>query len=201
VSPKALDIFHGDTITSFADVYGAGIRGVIHKATEGATFTDNAYASRRPEALAAGLRWGAYHFMRPGDMAGQAHFFLATARPTAATRVCADYEDGRLGLADLMAFCTEIEAHFKQLTTIYSYLDMLLEQIADATPEQLAFLAARPLWLADFNATPPTCPAPWKSWSLLQYTQSGSLAGTRGAVDLNSFDGTDADLAAQWSGT
>ena len=39
-----------------------GIVGVIHKATQGTTYVDETYASRRVEALACGLLWGAYHF-------------------------------------------------------------------------------------------------------------------------------------------
>lgn len=37
INPKVIDLYHGDVVTSFEAAHAAGIRGVIHKATEGAT--------------------------------------------------------------------------------------------------------------------------------------------------------------------
>src|SRR6202011_1161753 len=41
---------------------GGGILGVIHKATQGLTYTDPLYEENRDKASAAKLLWGAYHF-------------------------------------------------------------------------------------------------------------------------------------------
>jgi hypothetical protein len=62
MQPLVIDIYHGDAVQDFARVKAAGIIGVIHKASQGGAVVDRAYASRRKLALAAGLKWGAYHF-------------------------------------------------------------------------------------------------------------------------------------------
>ena len=62
MQPLVIDIYHGDAVQDFARVKAAGIVGVIHKASQGGAVVDRAYASRRKLALAAGLKWGAYHF-------------------------------------------------------------------------------------------------------------------------------------------
>ncbi len=58
----------------------AGVRAVIHKASEGATFLDPAYRRRRQDALAAGLLWGAYHFSSSRPANEQADNFLAATQ-------------------------------------------------------------------------------------------------------------------------
>ena len=62
MQPLVIDIYHGDPVQDFARVKAAGIVGVIHKASQGGAVVDQSYASRRKLALAAGLKWGAYHF-------------------------------------------------------------------------------------------------------------------------------------------
>src|SRR5579885_782796 len=120
INPKVIDLYHGDAVSSFEDAYKAGIRGVIHKATEGATLSDRAYARRRVMALDAGMLWGAYHFLRPGDPAGQARRFLDEARPTEATLIAVDHEDTRVPLAALVRFLDELEAAGIRKRVVYS---------------------------------------------------------------------------------
>src|SRR5258708_18356881 len=70
------------TVTDFRLVRQSNTLGVIHKATEGGDYADATCAARRPQAEAAGLLWGAYHF-GTGQMSGdrQAAFFLSVSRP------------------------------------------------------------------------------------------------------------------------
>ena len=76
-----IDISHNVTVTDFTLVRRrSNILGVIHKATEGGDYVDQSYSVRRPQAEAAGLLWGAYHFgTRQYPGARQANAFLATA--------------------------------------------------------------------------------------------------------------------------
>src|SRR5215471_12132865 len=78
-----IDLSHWNTVKDFAAVKAAGIVGVIHKCTEGDGYADPTYDNRADAARAAGLLWGAYHFLRPGDMAAQARYFVAHADDTA----------------------------------------------------------------------------------------------------------------------
>ena len=77
-----IDISRSVTVSDFRQVRQSNILGVIHKASEGGDYADTAYATRRPQADAAGLLWGAYHF-GTGQWSGeqQAAYFLAQARP------------------------------------------------------------------------------------------------------------------------
>ena len=51
-----------------------------------------AYAARRSAAVAAGLLWGAFHFLDLTDGATQAQHFLSVANADAETLVALDWE-------------------------------------------------------------------------------------------------------------
>jgi Glycosyl hydrolases family 25 len=59
---SVIDLSHHNTVTSFQQIKGNGIIGVIHKATQSTQFVDAEYADRRRDALSAGLLFGSYHF-------------------------------------------------------------------------------------------------------------------------------------------
>jgi GH25 family lysozyme M1 (1,4-beta-N-acetylmuramidase) len=204
INPRVIDLYRLNKVSSFDAAYAAGIRGIIHKASEGRTITDKLYASRREMAIDAGMLWGAYHFLRPGDLAGQAHRFLDVAQPTQATLLAADHEDVRVHLKDLMTFLHEIETETGRRAVLYSGY-VLKEQASARTLKQFPDLALHRLWLAQYGAKP-KCPHGWETPWLWQFTGDGEgpapyeIAGFDSGTDISSFEGSDEDLAAQWSG-
>src|SRR5262245_6134005 len=78
-----------------------GVIGIIHKATEGTGYVDNKLFSRAGAAMAAGLCWSTYHFLRPGSMKSQMDFYLSKVDPVQGERVCLDYEDSGVSLSNL----------------------------------------------------------------------------------------------------
>ena len=121
-TPLVIDLSHHNTVTDFGKIAAAGIRGVIHKATEGVTFKDAEYGPRRQAAIGAGLIWGAYHFLRPGDMKAQAKFFLDTAKLDAGTLIAADHEDEGVSVDDLKVFLSEVANAAGRSPVLYSGL-------------------------------------------------------------------------------
>ena len=157
--PIVIDIYHGDNIIDFAAVKASGIVGVIHKATQGTGIVDTSYATRRKLALAAGLKWGAYHFMSLEDGSAQSEHFLSVANADADTLVALDWEN--VGSAEpsahlARAFLEVIQDKLGRRAKIYSG-NVAKEQIAGKD----AFFGAHDLWLCQYG------PA-WKvqpSWS------------------------------------
>jgi hypothetical protein len=52
-----------------------------------------------------------------------------------------------------------------------------------------------PLWVAHWGVSSPTVPGGWPTWTFWQRTDSGSVDGIAGRVDMNRFNGTSAQLA------
>jgi Glycosyl hydrolases family 25 len=88
-----VDISRSVTVSDFRLVRQSNILAVIHKASEGGDYADTACAARRPQAEAAELLWGTYHF-GTGQASGaqQAAFFLAASRPSPRTLLALDLE-------------------------------------------------------------------------------------------------------------
>ncbi len=85
-------------------------------------------------------------------------------------------------------FCTQVENRLGITPIIYtgssfagSYLETDIGQY--------------PLWLANWNYTPPSVPPssayyPWRRWAFWQYTSTGAVAGVAGNVDRDVYNGT-----------
>jgi lysozyme len=195
--PKVLDLSHHNTVSDWSEVIESGIVGIIHKATEGSSFVDSTYAQRAHDAQSAGLKWGAYHFLRPGDMRQQAQHFVNTAGDDIEL-YAADHEDEGVSLNDLKNFLIEVELLTGRKPIIYSG-HVLKEQLEGKGRD--AALAEYRLWLAHYTSGAPTWPEEtWESWWLWQYSDQESCPGCGGSIDCNSYEGTDEQLRTEWAG-
>lgn len=213
ITPKVIDIYHGDTATDFGKAYAFGIRGVIHKATQGTSIDDPAYARRRVMATAAGMLWGAYHFNSGESVPSQVTNFLSIAQPDATTLLALDFEDNaqsQMSLDHARQFLELVAEKVGRLPWLYSG-NRIKETLAGASPETKAFFGKHNLWLPQYGAAPKLLdsngdPLPWARATLWQFTGDGvgpqphTVPGMQSGMDINSYDGTDAELAAQWPG-
>ena len=202
INPMVVDLSHHNDVADFGAVKVAGIAGVIHKATEGVSFTDKLYGGRRVRALDVGLLWGAYHFLRPGSIAAQVDFFLKAASPDDTTLLALDHEDKRVTLIDAKEFLLRIEDAVGRKPVLYSG-SVIKEQLGNRID---GYLAAHRLWLAQYGPRPVT-PRNWPSAWLWQFTGDGigpqphSIPGIVGSgIDINSYEGDAVKLTAEWSG-
>jgi GH25 family lysozyme M1 (1,4-beta-N-acetylmuramidase) len=191
-----VDLSHWEDVLSFEDVRASGVVGVIYKATEGSDYVDPTYAECRKEAEKAGLKWGAYHFLRPGDLRTQAQFFLKEVG-TDLELYCADHEDLGVSLGDLKEFLFEILRQTGKHAVIYSG-HVIKEQVGD-DPDQV--LEHFRLWVAHYTdeAEPDWPRQIWPKWWLWQYTEDGSCPGINGDVDRNKYAGSAEELVREWA--
>lgn len=199
----AVDLSHWNTVTSFLKVREAGVVGVVHKATEGKSYVDKTYATRRPEAAAAGLSWGAYHFLKHGAATAQMQHFVKYAKLPPGSRGVIDYEDQACTLDDLREAVRALQATDSTMQ-ICIYAGGLLKGQLGSQHDPL--LAQCSLWLAHYTSGAPTWPTgTWKTWSLWQYTdgeqggQPREVPGTKAPIDCNTFNGS-AEQCAKWFG-
>lgn len=199
MKPNLLDMFHGDNreqVPDFAKAKANGVAAVCHKATQGIDYTDPRYHIRQEAALKAGLIWGAYHFGDASPEIDQAVHFLAVAGSCCDFLVL-DYEDSAqpMGLMQALVFMIHCDgAQGGKTTWLYSgnrIRETLTARLGGhVAADMLAagkFFALHPLWLAEYGPVE-RVPAPWTKTIAWQYSETGSVAGVSGHVDLNAMD-------------
>jgi lysozyme len=78
----------------------------------------------------------------------------------------------------------------------YLSLDFIKDVIADPSVD-VSVLAKYDLWIAEYGlatGATPAIPSPWTFWRFWQFSSTGAVAGITGAVDLDYFNGSQADL-------
>ena len=198
-----VDLSHHNADPDFAAARDTdGILGVIHKATQGLTYSDPTFESRHARAEDAGLLWGAYHFGTGSDGVQQAEYFLRMVQPTDATLLVLDFEANAQGpsmtLEEARAFVTHVREATGRWPGLYSghYLKQLLGTASDPV------LVNCWLWLSQYGPTA-VIPANWPTWTMWQYTDGAagpephSVAGI-GRCDRNKFNGPATSLQRLW---
>lgn len=203
INPLVVDLSHHDPAEDYGRVKVAGIVGVIYKATEGTSYTDDTYVEQQKAAKAAGLKWGSYHFAHPGNVQGQIDNYLQFACPDPDEIFCLDWEDasaGTMSAAEARQWIEGVEKALKRpgQCVIYSG-HVAKEKISGADP----FFGARRLWLAQYSSNP-TCQASWSKFWLHQFTdgqvgpQPHTIPGI-GPCDINSYAGAPDQLIVEWA--
>ena len=205
--PVIVDISHGDEVTSFAQASQAGLRGVIEKATTGATGRDDAYKGRRKPAKQATLLWGAYHWGTAAKVEDQVANFLDWAEPDNTTLVALDFErtpGNQMTLAQARDFLTLVTEKLGRKPVLYGG-DLLKEQLGNKKDK---FFGSHRLWLAQYG-NHPVVQASWDTFWLWQYadgesgpeprTVPGIPGDSKGRLDCDHYVGTVAQLTAEWA--
>ena len=194
---KGIDVYHGDNNGSpipWNKVKSAGMSFAFCKATEGTTFVDSSFATNWAGMKSAGLVRGAYHFFHADlDPTTQANFFLSTV--------------GAVGPGDMLVLDMETTNNQTEATIVAHALTFLqtvetktgIKPLLYTSPLFLSSfggLGAYPLWVANYGVSCPDVPSAWKTYTFWQSTSTGSLSFITGALDMDSFNGSLAQLEA-----
>ncbi|URZ07901.1 GH25 family lysozyme [Clostridium felsineum] len=179
---KGIDIYSGQGSVDFNAVRNSGVEVVYIKATEGVTYTDSTYQTFYNEAKAAGLKVGFYHFLRANDPISEAEHFLNTISGLSVDCKCAIDVEVALGQST-----SQISSNVRQFADhligkgidvcVYTYVSFYNDNL-NSTVKDL------PLWIAEYGVSSPEIDA---SYVGFQYSESGSVSGISGNVDLDTF--------------
>jgi lysozyme len=193
-----IDLSHHNTISSWTDIKSSGIIGIIHKATQGTSYVDPTYASRKQEALAEGLLWGAYHFGEGGNARTQAEHFLEVVQPEPTDLLVLDWEDyidSTMTLQEAEWFALHVGIAIKRTPGLYSGQAFLTDALALS---RSSILQHSWLMIARYSSEMPEVPPLWSTWSMWQYTDQGTVPGVEGDCDRDRFNGDETGLRRLW---
>lgn len=200
--------------------------GVIVKATDGRTGTDDRFAANFDGANVVGLLLGTYHFAQPdeseGDAEAEARRYVATVKEAAAkapgrtqpllyaldVEKAREIRKGPTFVAWCRKFVETVESLTGLLCWVYTGGPFWDDADGDISEEDAAFFARRPLWLAAYVDDPTRYVAmtPWREVGLTMHQRSGDVGpngkpglrvpGIPNVVDENVFKGSLDDLFA-----
>lgn len=186
---RGIDVSHHQGVIDWGQVRASGQSFAFIKATEGADFRDTRFNENWAQARAQGLATGAYHFFTfcsPGR--AQAENFLAVAPRGALTLPlavdveftgnCVGWESTDAIRRELLIFEEHVREHVGYAPLLYTTEDVRRELVPGA-------LHARAYWLRSLWGEP-SDGVKWRFW---QYSDTGSIPGVNGVVDLNVFIG------------
>ena len=190
---EGVDVSDFKGVIDWSPVAAAGKVFAYARVGDGDAYTDTTFITNYIGIKSAGMQAGGYWFFHPDqDPAQQAGQFVGRL-------VQAGYATGDL------APMLDVETTGGQIsTTIASHLQTALSVVEsslhvipviytnpafwNASVGSSAF-GGYPLWTANFNVSCPAVPTAWSNWVLWQYTDSGSVAGISGFVDLDRSNG------------
>jgi lysozyme len=194
---QGIDVSDHQGTVDWNAVRQAGKLFAFIKATDGITYTDPDFAANWSGARAAGLLRGAYHFYETDDdpTAQAKNFLSAVQLQPGDLPPVVDIERLDAGgtasqtVQDLQTWLDAVEQATGRVPIIYTDHGFWNSLGTSA-------FGRYPLWIAEYGVDSPTLPAGWTSWTLWQYSETGTVSGVTGSVDLDVFNGTLADLAA-----
>ncbi|NRD80259.1 glycoside hydrolase [Bacillus sp. BRMEA1] len=193
---KGIDVYQGDGPVDWAKVKADGAKFAFIKATQGIAYKYVDYfRNNAPKALGAGLDVGAYHyatFSTVPEALTQAKYFESVIKDFKLTYpVALDLEENKAKVSKkqltdaAIAFIEYLEnkGYFVMLYTYDSFLDEQLEK------ERLTNYAP---WIARYQGQLKNHADIW------QYTETGTVEGIAGKVDMNwSYRDFAAEIAAK----
>lgn len=205
MNPLVVDLSHWDPAQDYAQVKAAGIVGVIYKATDDIDYQDPTYRDQKSRALAVGLKWGAYHYARSGNVTKQVNNFINFAQPDTDTLICLDWETNPSGRTmtsiEAKEWIAQVETRLVRPQQVVIYSGNVAKEALGSKVD--VFFGLRRLWLAQYGTVANVQPS-WKTYWLWQYTDGNvgpephSIPGV-GNCDINHFDGTPDQLKAEWA--
>jgi len=190
--------YHNGTINWF-QVKAAGYEFAFVRISDGTGFHDPQFTTNWNGAQAAGLMRGIYQFFRPTqDVAAQADLVIAavgTRQPGDLPPVIDVEADGGLAPATVAARVRTWVDRVKAATgvdpIVYTGKFFWRDEVGGPTT-----FANNPLWIAQYTTLCPDLTAPWDTWAFWQFSESGSVPGISGGIDLDRFNGSVDELRA-----
>jgi len=195
---QGVDISHYNGPIDFGKVASAGVAFAYVKASEGRFTKDPLYPTNYAGLKQNQVPRGAYHFFYPQlDAQSQASNFLSVVThlvpgdlPPALDVEVSGEQTAAAIAAGIQQWLDLIQQNLGRTPVIYSSASFWNTALGGTS----AF-ASYPLWVAQYTSNAsPNIPAGFSDYLFWQYSESGTMPGVTGNLDMDWFKGSPADL-------
>jgi GH25 family lysozyme M1 (1,4-beta-N-acetylmuramidase) len=219
--PLGVDVSHFQNSINWSNVQSSGVTFAWAKASQGLTFTDPYFTINEANARGAGVLIGAYHF---ADFTNNVGLTGAAQEAAHFWSVASNYIKGGGGnLMPMLDVEQDLSAANPPYTraTLSAWVNTWCSNLVSTAaasgvtirPVVYTYTSYAnqwldssvtnwPLWMAQYPASPdpqngaPSSTFPWSSWTLWQYSSTGTVPGVSGDCDLDVFNGSSTSLGA-----
>jgi GH25 family lysozyme M1 (1,4-beta-N-acetylmuramidase) len=193
---KGIDVSYYQGTIDWPVVRDSGVKFAIARVNDGG-FMDPKFDENWAAIQAMGLARGAYQFFRPGkDASAMADVLIDKIGPLGPGDLpptldveATDGESPSSIIAKIHVWVDKVKAATGRTPIIYTGRYFWNDNVGTSEFDH------HPLWLAAYVNGCPNTPDAWDDWRIWQHSGSGTVPGISGAVDLNLFNGTEAELA------
>jgi GH25 family lysozyme M1 (1,4-beta-N-acetylmuramidase) len=193
---EGIDVSHWQGTINWSMVRASGKVFAFAKATEGIGYKDDSYDRNKTGAMSNGVKFGAYHFARPGsnNPVIEADWFVDNSAYTRGMMLpvldlerTGNLTDTQL-IAWVKAWLGRVYERLGVRAMIYASPSFWKNDMGNT--RWFADNGYAMLWVAHWNTTSPSVPATnWggRSWTFWQYSSEGLVPGISGRVDLDRY--------------
>ena len=193
---NGIDVSKYQPAVSWSEVLRAGNVFAFARATYGSGEVDPYFNSHWQGMKAAGVVRGPYHFfVTAEDATRQAELFVRTVGSLESGDLppVLDVEQqsgtGSNLVGGVRTWLDVVEQGLGRRPIIYTGPAFWNANLTDG-------FGGYPLWVAEYGVPSPKPVKGWDAWTFWQHSESGSVPGIPGDVDLNYFNGSLSDLEA-----
>src|SRR6185503_19733817 len=195
---QGIDVSERNGHINWASVKKSGRVFAFARVSDGVKHSDSEFDENWQGIKAAGLVRGVYQYFRPGqDPIAQADLLISRV--------------GTLDPDDLPPVIDVETANGQPTSVVVSQVKTWIDRVKAKTGRSPIIYAAsgfwntlpstskfapQTLWVANYGAKCPSMPTTWSEWAFWQYSETGSVPGVSGGIDLDVFNGSLADLKA-----
>jgi|HubBroStandDraft_1064217.scaffolds.fasta_scaffold25997_3 lysozyme len=193
-----IDVSHYNGSVDCGQMAAGGVVFAYIKASEGRFTKDALYANNYAGLKQNQIVRGAYHFFYPQlDAQAQASNFLSVVTqltagdlpPVLDVELSGGQSPSNIAAA-MQQWLDNVQQSLGRTPIIYTSASFWNTSLGGT-----AAFAGYPLWVAEYTSNPsPNVPAGFSNYVFWQYSQSGSVPGITGNVDMDWFQGSPADL-------
>ncbi|MCA9517936.1 MAG: hypothetical protein KC635_23515 [Myxococcales bacterium] len=193
-----IDVSKWQGTINWASVKAAGVKFAIIRVSDGTTYLDEKFVTNWNGAKAQGILRGAYQFFRSNqDPTAQANVLISKLQqygvgeiPPVIDVETTDGVSASTRASRIGTWLARVQSQLGKKAIIYTGSYFWESNVNSAA------YTSHPLWVAHWTTGCPSIPHQWSNWTFHQYSDHGSVGGISGAVDLNRFNGTLAQLQA-----
>ena len=195
---EGIDVSVYQGTINWTSVKNAGKYFAFARVSNGTSIIDSTFNQNWNGMKSAGVYRGAYQFFRPGqDVTAQANLMLSKIGtmangdlPPVIDVEVTDGVSGSVIVERVKTWVSIVRVATGRNPIIYTF-----PSFWSSLPNTSTITGAD-LWIAHWDTTSPTVSSPWSTWNFHQYSDSGSVSGISGAVDLDRYNGSLASLAS-----